>query len=345
MSKHVEAVRRLAGPLDPVPASVGHGAHADPQGQATLANIISTPQPGPAARPAVKRSRAEISSFAALAAVTLALAAVLVAHAISGAGTPALAATPAPLAYHVPRGGPSGREVLLGLAAAAAGQPAPAVSTGSYGYVKTAGWYLGTRVAGGNASSAIVPSVTESWTAADGSGRVLRRTASAPAGTRLLGASTGPTIDDFRLHPGQRMFPHALSTNPRVLARQLDVGHPTRIGPVERFVAVNDLALEQPIPPKLEAAILRVLAESPGLINSGSVTDRAGRVGIAVSLDYAYSGGLTRYTLIFDSVGKLLGEEETLISGAVKLNVRRPAVISYTAFLSSGQVATTISRP
>jgi hypothetical protein len=81
------------------------------------------------------------------------------------------------------------------------------------------------------------------------------------------------------------------------------------------------------------------------LINSGTVTDRAGRPGLAISLDSSYSGLLTRYTLIFDRNGKLLGEEETLIGNPGKLNVCSPSVIGYTTFLSSGYVANTSSRP
>ena len=55
----------------------------------------------------------------------------------------------------------------------------------------------------------------------------------------------------------------------------------------------------------------------PGLINHGSVIDRAERPGGAISLDSAYTSTrpLTRYTWIFDRhTGKLLGDEETLIS-------------------------------
>lgn len=106
------------------------------------------------------------------------------------------------------------------------------------------------------------------------------------------------------------------------------------------------LALLQPVPPRAESAILRVLARSPGLIDSGEVTDRAGRRGVAVSLDSAYTGLPTRYTLIFDpGTGGLLGEEESLLGNPGRLGVGPTAVIAYTAFLSSGYVATPTARP
>jgi hypothetical protein len=89
-----------------------------------------------------------------------------------------------------------------------------------------------------------------------------------------------------------------------------------------------------------------VLARSPGLIDSGEVTDRAGRPGVAVSLDSAYSGAPTRYTLIFNpDTGILLGEEETLLGNPGKLNVRPRSVIAYTAFLASDYVASPTARP
>jgi hypothetical protein len=248
-----------------------------------------------------------------VAAAIVALAGVLVAHAISGLGSPALAATPPPLTYRAPPAGQSGRQVLLRLAAQASRQPTDP-TRGRYGYVKTAGWYLDTQVAARNATSTVVPSMTESWTAADGSGRVLKRALPALPGPHLIDAPAGQVLDDFNLRAGRRIYPLAVSTTPRILTRELAVGHPTSIGPVERFVAVTDLALDRPISPRLESAVLRVLARSPGLIDSGEVTDRAGRPGIAVSLDSRYSGLPTRYTLIFaPRTARLLGEEETLL--------------------------------
>jgi hypothetical protein len=212
--------------------------------------------------------------------------------------------------------------------------------------VETAGWYLDTQVAAGHATSTVLPSMTESWNAADGSGRVLKRALPTPPGPNLIDAPAGQVLDDFNVRAGQRMYPPALSTNPRILTRELAVGHPTSIGPVERFIAVTDLALDQPISPLLESAVLRVLARSPGLIDSGEVTDRAGRPGIAVSLDSGSSGLPTRHTLIFaPRTGRLLDEEETLLGKAGNLNVPPRSVIAYTTFLSSGYVIGPTVRP
>jgi hypothetical protein len=131
----------------------------------------------------------------------------------------------------------------------------------------------------------------------------------------------------------------SLSTNPATLARQLAVGHPTSNGVAELFVAVTDLWREQAPAPVLQAAILRALADQPGLVNQGTVIDRAGQPGVAISVDSDYSGLPTRYTLIFDdSTGMLRDYEEMLTTTAGKLNVPVPSVISYTVWRGYGEV-------
>jgi hypothetical protein len=259
------------------------------------------------------------------------------------AGSPALAATPSPLAYHVPEQARSGREVLLQLAAVAERQPVTTAPSEAYAYVRTAGWYLVTQVSGNQANSRVAASMRESWIAANGFDRWITRRVPGD-GSHVSATALGPQTERDAGSGGPPRL--LLSTVPAVVAHELDLGHPTRIGPVERFVSLTDLALDQPIPPRAQSAILRVLARSPGLIDSGEVTDRAGRPGVAVSLDSAYSGLPTRYTLIFNPAsGSLLGEEETLLGSAGKLDVRAKSLIAYTVFLASGYVASPTARP
>lgn len=271
---------------------------------------------------------------AAVALAVLAPASVIVGHELSGS-TVSLAATPKPLAYHAPaHNALSGRQELLKLARAAARQPTPPTTHPGYAYTKTMGWYLGTRVDGQATTSVVIPSTEQLWVAPDGRAHVHRVT-SRPDGSR--------SVDDFTV--GKDPVPVQLSTNETALARQLAVGHPLSNGPLEKFVALTDLAALQPIPPRAESAILRLLARTPALINRGSVIDRAGRRGVAVTLDSTYSGLLTRYTWIFDPhTGALLGNEEMLIDPG-KLHVRRGSVISYTTYLSSGWTSSASSPP
>lgn len=265
--------------------------------------------------------------FAALLAVSVLL---IVRGAGLGSG-PARAATPAPLHYMAPGpGAPTGRAILLQLAKAAARQPAPpTASGGSYAYVKTVGWYLDSAIGGGTVTSWVARQVGQSWLKPNGSGRVV--------------LVTNGRVDDFKVRSGGP--PHfVLSTNPTVLARQLAVGHPASNGPAEKFVAFTDTARQQPIPPPAEAAILRLLARIPGLINSGTVIDRAGRPGIAISLDAAYDRA--RYTLIFDPhTAQLLGEDDTVIRSDPALHLRPGTVDSYFMITKTGYVSNTTSTP
>lgn len=271
---------------------------------------------------------------AAVAVALLAPASVIVGHELSGS-TVSLAATPKPLAYHATaHNALSGRQELLKLAGAAARQPASPITHPRYAYTKTMGWYLSTRVDGQATTSVVIPSTNESWVAPNGRTHVHRVTNRAD-GSR--------SVDDFTVGKGDPV-PQQLSTDAAVLARQLAVRHSLGIGPVERFMALRDFALLQPIPPGAESAILRLLARTPALINRGSVIDRAGRRGVAVTLDSSYNG--SRYTWIFDPhTGALLGDEEMDIGDPGLLHVRRGSVISYTSYLSSGWTSSASSRP
>jgi hypothetical protein len=340
MNQDVEIIRRLVADHDPAAGLIAVDAHADPQGRATLERILATPavNTGRGARRGWPYAMLPSIVWAAIAVIFV----FLVVRKVD-AGSSASAATPAPLAYHLREKAPSGRELLLQLAAVAARQPVTTAPSEAYAYMRTAGWYLVTQVSGSQATSEVDASMRESWIAANGSGRWITRRVPGD-GSHVSATALGPQIGMGATSGGPRWL--RLSTVPAVIARQLDIGHRRSIGPVERFVSLTDLALNQPIPLRAQSAILRVLARSPGLIDTGEVTDRAGRPGVAVSLDSAYSGLPTRYTLIFDpNTGDLLGEEETLLGNPGQLNVRPKSVIAYTAFLASDYVSTPTARP
>jgi hypothetical protein len=287
MNQDLEIIRRLVADHDPAAGLIAADAHSDSQGQATLKRIL--------AAPTVKTGRAarrgwRYAILPGVVWVAIAVTFVFVVVRKVDAGSPALAATPSSLAYHVPEKAPSGREVLLQLAAVAARQRVTAAPSEAYPYVRTAGWYLLTQISGNRANSKVVASMRESWIAANGFDRWITRRVPGD-GSHVSATALGPqTGRDAGSGPPRLR----LSTLPAVIALQLDLGHPRSIGPVERFVSLTDLALNQPIPPRAQSGILRVLARSPGLIDNGKVTDRAGRPGVAVSLDSAYSGLPTR---------------------------------------------------
>jgi len=256
----------------------------------------------------------------------------LVGHAIFS-GPRVFAATPRALAYQAPTA-PTGGDVLADLAAAAGAQPAlTRTARTTYAYVKTVTWQLDPQLPGRTGPSRVLPTLSEKWTAPDGAGRVITVTA-----TRK-GSSTADTAV-----PAGEALP-ALSTNQAMLSRSLALGAPATDGAARRLIGFAQLASRRPISPRVESAILRLLARIPGLTDAGTVTDRDGRPGIAVSL--ALDTGVdTDYTLIFDErTGMLLGEEETLIGSSKRFNVRPGSVIAYTTLLTSGYVANTTTRP
>jgi len=204
------------------------------------------------------------------------------------------------------------------------------VGSGPVAYLEQRSWSLYTRVEGDRATSGNVEQYRHSWTDAAGAGR-------------LVGEHVrqGRTVDrvETTLAAGDwsYMWPLGfLSSDPAVLSGQLEQGHPVSNGPAERLVAITDAVREQPLSPAVRAAMLTYLAQTPGLRLDGAVQDRAGRDGIAVSVDSDYSGLPTRYTVIIDPQdGRVLAFEQMLTTTAGKLNVRVPGVIDYQLFLAS----------
>jgi hypothetical protein len=252
-----------------------------------------------ASRHAVKRRRWTGIRTVAIAAT--AAAAGLFAVALAGGGSgdtaPAYAATPRALVA-TPIAGADAHAFLNHLAEKVAKLPDD-VGTGDRAVLRRKGWYLSTTVSATGSESEIRPEVTRE------------------------------IADDQPWKLG------SLSPDPETLARQLEragggSGEAVRLEHVEMAYG------EMPIPPKVRAALLRYVAETPDLQVDGKVTDRAGRVGVAVSVETDDSGLPSRQMLIVDpNDGRLLGTEEMLTETAGKLNVPIPSVTSYTIFLDS----------
>jgi hypothetical protein len=287
-------------------------------------------RPSAAARPSPVRvrqplPRRQLFGNLVVWAALLAVGIVLVVR-VTGGGSSASAATPRPLHYVAPGpGGPTGRQLLLDLARTAERQATQVREpVGGYAYVKTSGWYR--AVGQGADQQQPFPQTSQSWLSPAGHGEVISTTTGGSSRSREV------------VRPGSSPAFLTLATTPSVLRRQLAVGHPTSDGPQEQMVAFTDLASRQPIPLASESGILRLLSRIHGLVNQGNVIDRAGRHGIAVSLDSTLLGD--RYTLIFDPRdGQLLGFEQTLIRPPPKLQLHRGAVMAYTTILASRYVA------
>ncbi|HEY5430797.1 MAG TPA: CU044_5270 family protein [Solirubrobacteraceae bacterium] len=246
------------------------------------------------------------------------------------------AATPAPLTLSPPLP-PSGAAVLIRLAAVAA-QRSGLVGAphGTYAYVKRETWQLAPQRSGHAPPSVVVPVIIESWRdLGGGTGRVvtLARDPRIKTGTPRVSAPSGAALP-------------ALAITAVALVRRLQAAAPAGAGPATGFLGLAGLTADQPVPPEAQAAILRLLARAPGVINSGTVTDRAGRPGVAVSVDSAGSGQLVRTTLVFAAAtGALLEADQTLVGDPQRSDVQQGAVLAYTTFLAAGDVGSVTARP
>jgi hypothetical protein len=133
----------------------------------------------------------------------------------------------------------------------------------------------------------------------------------------------------------------ALTTNSQRLAAALGFSGRPGSGSAAQFQAFTALAARQPLQPQVRADLEMLLARLPGLIYSGEVPDRAGRPGVAVSIDAPSDGHQIRTVLIFDpQTGALLESDQILVSEPGRLPLREGAVLAYTTFLDADYTAT-----
>jgi hypothetical protein len=293
------------------------------------------PMPPGLQQAAISRGKSRLSRRRFLRVAAAAAASTLVVAAVALRAEPnhrppsgPLLLTPAMLKFSTtPQLGGSAAQWLE----ATASRVAALASTGSvgrYAYVRTESWNLSTSVSEGVASSRIVPERREQWIANDGSGRIKITTIG-------QGSQRQPGSDESFPAGGLSLsWPiGSLPSDKASLERVLRADHPDDNGPAERLIAIADAYRQLPIDPPARAAMLTYLAETRGLTLRGNVTDRLGRPGVGLSVDSDFAGLPTRYTLIFDaSDGRLLGYEEMLTTSPGALNVKIPAVISYTIF-------------
>ena len=338
--RYAEQVLHAADPV------AGTTPELDERAKADLARIVATPRRTPAAVAEGHRRRLQASVPRPRAAFTVLVAAVLAVVAIAwvavfpgGGGRAAHAATPGELAVldgaaFAAAGldstgtAPQLLEVIAGRAATAPDD----TGAGRYARIQTESWDLFTRVDGEQVTSEVVPQATTTWTAADGSGRTIR--------SHLWPDGETDTQTTERLAGPALMWPlGSLSSDPLVLAQQLEMAHPVANGPAERLVAVQDLYREQPLTPRVRAAVLRYVAATPGLEVTGMVLDRAGRTGLALHLDNSLGGLPNVETIVIDPAdGRVLAAETRLTETAGALDVRVPSVISYESYLEAAYV-------
>ncbi|WP_157748200.1 CU044_5270 family protein [Micromonospora echinaurantiaca] len=311
--------------------------------QVDLQRIMSSGNRGPD-RPRLGLTRRRLVLAAAVTAAA-GTAAATGTSLLGPAPNPALAATPAPLAFKRPANAWPAEKILRDIAGRAE-HSTDEPRGGEDEHLVIVSWDLWTQVDGKRVTSAVVPARRESWRGPDDSGRVVSSyetpifRSKEDRKTWERDGSPGATAErqttDFPTGQFPAIWKEQPPTDLASLTEWLARGHPTENGPAEAIVAITDLARERVLGPSTRANVLRVLATLPGLAYDGEVTDRAGRRGEAFSIESSFSGLPTRYTVIVEpATGHLLSYEQMLTQTAGKLNVRIPAVIGYEMYQKS----------
>lgn len=279
-------------------------------------------------------------------AVAVAVGALVLVNALPGGlaglltpGPVGLAAAPAVLGVQFPgEAGPAGprlRELAQRIATL---DEAP--GSGRYTYLHLQSWSLDTTSADPEVANAVVARDERLWWAADRSGR--ERVVVLPP--QPADAERAAWLDELPADAPERWRtdyrPGELAVvvddpaaDPALLAGQLSAHEPFDNGPQAVIRAVASLYRYHEMSPAVRAAALRVLGDTKGLVYRGSVVDRAGRTGVAVSVDSAV--GATRDMAVLDpDTGALLSYEQVALISPPRSAVRAPAVISYVLYLA-----------
>lgn len=345
MSNTINDVKAIAGPFDP---AVGGASLDDDVTAAILSRILDEGEDhaGHAGRDIsiLHRPITRRVALGAVAAVAV-TGSIGYVNGVGGGAQAANAATP-PLLTATPSQSIPAAEILQTIAARARKQPVEQPPAGYRHFVEQS-WALSTRIHNRQVTSAVIPQHRELWIAPDGSSRQVSRNLPPTFQTDKQkrawerAGKPGASADSVTTTAAKYslMWSQNAPSDPVALQKWLTIGHPADNGPAETMVAATDLVKEQVLNSGQRAALAQVLAQLPGLTSSGTVLDRAGRLGQLVSIVSDYGGLPTRYELVIDSIdGRILSSDQVLISTPGKLGVTIPAVISYETYLQSDVV-------
>lgn len=197
-------------------------------------------------------------------------------------------------------------------------------------------------------TAALIPQISEFWVKTDGSLRIVeRRGDPLPADGRGLprkGKWSDEPISADETQPAGSVDPDVVTKLPTqsdaLRAKLLEITKcPDKLpGSGRSFCLYNEiLALYQVnvVPPEVNAALWRVLAGEKDFRSLGEVKDRAGRPGLGISLITTDRPEYRNILIIDPKTGRLLGNEQILITSADGLKITPPAIMSFTAILES----------
>jgi hypothetical protein len=231
-----------------------------------------------------------------------------------------------------------------------------ALGADDYFYAKTATWFRYRNPA------VTVRAVSEQWVARNGAGRettqvvsVTGRVTDGPgsptrSGTQALDPSPRPfdlpgtglslSYRQLRALPGDPARLHRVVS--RIAARSGYLGGLPRQGrDIIVFDVLRDLA-ELPTPPRVRAALYRVLSAAPGLRLVGRAVDALGRPGVAVGLTV---DGIRLQLIISPSSGQLLQTSRTLVHRSAAMPGYPIGLVNRATFITTGVVRSPRSRP
>ncbi len=162
-----------------------------------------------------------------------------------------------------------------------------------------------------------------------------------PAGSQtaqwLLGPPNAEATEVIEHPPGTySLLVDRPSAEAAALRRQLETHEPASNGPQAPVRAVADFAQFHYLGARQRAATLQALADVEGIRLRGKTTDRAGRPGMAVSIDSGHTvGGTVRDVLVFGLTGELLSHEQITLQPPEGLPVPRYTVTAYTLYLQT----------
>lgn len=219
--------------------------------------------------------------------------------------------------------------------------------TGTTQYLVSENWFADTSVSTKRGSVALAPIRREFWLHSDGSftSRESEGEALRPDGRHDLEQPRSRSRDaSIQSEPSGSLDANAvgsLGTDPAkvrstLLQRSECVSFEqssTRAACL--FGEISSLAQTNVIPARTLRAFWLILADEPSIRNLGTVRDREGRPGVGISLIAPDYKQLRRILIVSSSTGEVLGKEDILIKSDPTLDLRAPAIMEFSAIVSS----------
>jgi hypothetical protein len=253
----------------------------------------------------------------------------------------------------------SARTLLQRAARAISGQAWRPLSSGQWLYFRQ----LGSNPGHNGPASGHANSVEQVWIAANGAARIVQRPGVVSGGDVLLFHQSRDEIlaeqQRQRLGSHLRVMAYGqpyywgagpdyqqlirLPTNPAKLRRWIErkaVNPHSSCAPgvsdCNTFSFVEALLIGGPLPPKVSAALYRVIADLPGMRLIGPTRDPLGRPGVAVGYFFAHQPGLAE--LIFNpKTGAFLGERGISLNSKI-MHAPVGSVVDWSAIKDQGVV-------